>query len=165
MTRVQIKPELLRWACERSRMDALDLRARFPHVDGWVRGESQPTFKQVESFAKATHTPIGFLFLAEPPVELIPIPDFRKVKGTPLARPSADLLETIYAMQRRQDWLREDRIESESAPLEFVASARLQDDPVGVGKEIRRAAGLADGWAREVRTWQEAVKFDLAGSP
>jgi hypothetical protein len=59
-------------------MDALDLRARFPHVDGWVRGESQPTFKQVESFAKATHTPIGFLFLAEPPVEPIPIPDFRK---------------------------------------------------------------------------------------
>lgn len=157
MTRVQIKPELLRWACERSRIDALDLKARFPHVDDWVRGEIHPTYKQVETFAKATHTPIGFLFLAEPPVEPIPIPDFRKVKGTPLARPSADLLDTLYAMQRRQDWLREDRIECEAEPLDFVASARLQDDPVAVGQEMRRVAGLADGWAREVRTWQEAV--------
>jgi Zn-dependent peptidase ImmA (M78 family) len=157
MTRVQIKPELLRWACERSRMDEIDLRARFPRIEAWLRGEKQPTLKQLEDFAKGTHTPVGFLFLPEAPDEPMPIPDFRKVRDTPLGRPSADLLDTIYAMQRRQDWLREDRIECEAEPLEFVGSAQLSDDPLAIGQEMRRVVGLADGWAGEVRTWQEAV--------
>ncbi|HMR10867.1 MAG TPA: hypothetical protein PKA88_34050, partial [Polyangiaceae bacterium] len=63
MTRVQVKPELLRWACERSRIDELELSVRFPHVEAWERGEKQPTIKQLEAFAKATHTPLGYFFL------------------------------------------------------------------------------------------------------
>jgi transcriptional regulator with XRE-family HTH domain len=33
----------------------------------WERGERQPTLKQLENYAQATHTPIGFLFLPQPP--------------------------------------------------------------------------------------------------
>jgi Zn-dependent peptidase ImmA (M78 family) len=60
-------------------------------------------------------------------------------------------------MQRRQDWLREERIEDESDPLEFVGNARLIDDPSAVGQEMRRTVGLDNGWAGEVPSWQEAV--------
>jgi Zn-dependent peptidase ImmA (M78 family) len=157
MTRVAVKPELLRWACERTGFDVLDLAPRFPQLPKWERGEKRPTLKQLEAFAKATHTPFGFLFLPEPPEEPLPIPDFRTVRDARLRRPSPDLLDTIYAMQRRQDWLREERIEDEADPLEFVGNARLTDDPTAVGQEMRRAVGLDDGWAREVPTWQAAV--------
>lgn len=156
MMRVEVRPELLRWACERSRIDDLILSVRFPKFEAWERGEKQPTLKQLEAFAKATHTPIGYLFLPQPPVERMPIRDFRTVKDGPRL-PSPDLLDTIYAMQRRQDWLREDRVECEAEPLEFVGSARLTDDPTAAGQEMRRIAGVADGWAAEVGTWEEAV--------
>lgn len=156
MTRVQVKPELLRWACERSRIDELELSARFPHVEAWGRGDKRPTIKQLEAFANATHTPLGYFFLPEPPVEHLPIQDFRTMRED-IARPSADLLDTIYTMQRRQDFLREERREGEAEPLDFVGSARLADDPEAIGREMRRVVGLDDGWASEVKTWTEAV--------
>lgn len=156
MTRVPVRPEMLRWACERAGHDVRDLVPRFPQLPKWERGEKQPTFKQLEAFAKVTRTPFGFLFLPEPPEEHLPIPDFRTVKQRP-PRPSPELLDTIYAMQRRQDWLREERIECEAEPLEFVGCARLGDDPAAVGQEMRRTVGVGDGWAAKVATWEEAV--------
>jgi Zn-dependent peptidase ImmA (M78 family) len=156
MMRVEIKPTLLRWAMERAGIDERDLAPRFPRLPAWERGEKQPTFKQLEDFARATRTPFGFLFLPEPPDEPLPIPDLRTMRHRP-ARPSPDLLDTIYAMQRRQDWLREERVDGEVELLEFVGSARLGDDPMAVGQEMRRAVGLDDGWASGVASWQEAV--------
>ncbi len=155
-TRVQVKPKLLYWACERARLDELEVATRFPKFEAWLSGAAQPTFKQLEAFARATHTPIGYFFLPEPPVEKLPIQDFRTLHVGP-PRPSADLLDTIYAMQRRQDWLREERREAGCEPLDFVGSAKLTDEPEAIGREMRRLLGLDDGWASVVRTWSEAV--------
>jgi len=80
MTRVEIQPALFRWARERSRVDALELDARFPKLGAWEAGDAHPTFKQLENFAQATHTPIGYFFLPEPPVERLPIQDFRTLR-------------------------------------------------------------------------------------
>lgn len=158
MMRVAVRPEMLRWACERAGYDPHDLVDRFPQLPAWVEGEKQPTLKQLENLAKATHTPIGYLFLPEPLEERLPVPDFRTVSGTTRERPSPNLLDTIYAMQRRQSWLRETLIESEAEPLAFVGSARLSDDPEAAGREMRRIVlGPEDGWATSVRTWQAAV--------
>ena len=153
---VEVRPAMLTWARERSQLALAYLDKRFPRLQQWERGDARPTFRQLESFAKATHTPIGFLFLPEPPEERLPIPDLRTLAHRP-ARLSPDLLDTIYAMQRRQDWLREERLEGEADPLEFVGNARLNDEPMAVGQEMRRAVGLDDGWAGEVASWEEAV--------
>ncbi len=155
-SRADVRPELLRWACDRARLDPVDLAARFPQLAAWDRGERKPTFKQLEKFAKATRTPLGYLFLPEPPEERLPIPDFRRVSGE-VARPSPDLLDTIYAMQRRQAWLREELADCQAGPLDFVGAASLTDDPEDVGREMRRTVGVGEGWAAAVRTWQEAV--------
>ena len=156
MNRVPVRPELLRWALKRSGRDVNDLVRRFPRLPAWERGEKQPTMKQLESFAEVTHTPLGYLFLPEPPEERMPIPDFRTIHGE-VRRPSPDLLDTIYAMQRRQAWLREERIECEAEPLDLVGGARLTDDPEAVGREMRRVLGVGAGWAAETRTWTEAI--------
>lgn len=156
MSRVQVKSSLLRWACERSRVDELEVAARFPRYDAWEGGESQPTLKQLEDFARFTRTPIGYFFLPEPPVDRLPIRDLRTVKNRP-SRPSADLLDTIYSMQRRQAFLREERIDEGGEPLSFIGSAGLDADAAGVGREMRRVVGLDEGWAAALKRWQDAV--------
>lgn len=155
--RVDVKPELLEWACERARIGVDTFAASFPKLPDWLAGKVKPSLKQLERFAKATRTPLGYLFLPEPPVERLPIPDFRTVRGQQLERPSPDLLDTIYAMQQRQAWLRETLVEDNVEPLSFVGSARLSDSPESIGAEMRRVIGVENGWASTVRTWQDAV--------
>lgn len=57
MNRVAVSPELLRWAGERSGRSAADLARRFPKLAAWERGQTKPTLKQLEQFARATFTP------------------------------------------------------------------------------------------------------------
>lgn len=94
--RVEIRPELLRWARERSGVDIEYLTHLFPKLFEWENKKSKPTNKQLEQFAKATHTPIGYLFLTKIPIEKIPIPDLRTVGNKHIAQPSPDLLDTLY---------------------------------------------------------------------
>lgn len=46
--RATVKPELFRWACERSGYDPHDLAVRFPRLPAWESGEKQSTLKQQE---------------------------------------------------------------------------------------------------------------------
>lgn len=156
MEHFAVHPDLLRWACERAGYDIDTLSQRFRQLPAWIQREKQPTFRQLENFAKATRTPLGYFFLPEPPVERLPIPDLRTIKRKP-ARPSPELLDTIYAMQRRRAFLREIRIEDEAEPLDFLGGARLSDNPEAIGREMRRLVGLDDNWASQVPTWKEAV--------
>ena len=157
MTRIPVNPGLLRWARERAGIEQEDLAGKFKRLPEWELGETQPTLKQLEAFAQAVHVPFGYLFLGEPPDERLPIADFRTVADTAKTGASPDLIDTLYAMQRRQAWLREHLVENEAEPLAFAASARLADHPGAVGLEMRRTLGLDDGWAAGVRTWQDAV--------
>lgn len=157
MTLASVNPEVLRWARERAGIAREDLVAKFNGLTGWESGQAQPTLKQLEKFAHAVHVPFGYLFLSEPPEERLPITDFRTVGNEAKAKASPDLIDTLYAMQRRQAWLREHLVENDAEPLTFVASARLEDDPDAVGREMRRTVGLDDGWASGVHTWQDAV--------
>lgn len=102
MTRIPVNPGLLRWARERSGLAQEHLATKFKKLPDWEDGETQPTLKQVEAFARAVHLPVGYLFLTEPPEEPIPIPDFRTLTGQPVTRPSPNLLDTIYICQERQ---------------------------------------------------------------
>ena len=102
MIRVPVNPELLRWARERTGATQEDLTAKFKKLPEWEDGQTQPTLKQAEAFARVLHVPIGYLFLSEPPEEAISIPDFRTLTDDAITRPSPNLLDTIYACQERQ---------------------------------------------------------------
>lgn len=157
IARIAVQPRLLAWACERAGHDVEVFAGRFAKLPSWIAQEEQPTLKQLEGFAKATHTPLGFFFLPEPPQERLPVPDFRVLAPGYSPLPSPDLLETVYAMQRRQSWLRETLVETGGDALPLVGSAKLSDPPEAIGAEMRRLLGLEDGWARSVTTWQQAV--------
>ena len=156
--RVGVEPALLRWACGRSGRSIEDLRRRFPRLEAWEQGAVLPTLKQLEDFARAARTPIGYLFLREPPVEELPITDFRTVRGVRLERPSADLLDTLYLCQQRQDWYRDEARTAGQPPLGSIGSLDTSIDPVSAGVRLRDALGFDVEHRRESRTWTEALR-------
>ena len=158
MNRVPVSPNLLRWARERSGYSVDALAGRFPKIDAWEGGEVLPTLKQLEAFARATHTPVGFFFLVEPPVEGLPIPDFRTVANVRLGHPSPDLLDTVYLCQQRQDWYR-DFVRSIHEPaLAFVGSARIGDNVVDAAARMRHALGIDLEERQQLASWTDALR-------
>ena len=68
MSRIAVKPELIRWARERAGLTESALVERFPKYMEWEIGRSHPTLRQLEGLAKKTMTPFGYFFLPEPNV-------------------------------------------------------------------------------------------------
>jgi len=105
----KVNSDLLSWARERAQLSTAVLAKcsglpKEEKIIAWENGSLQPTFKQAQSFAKATHIPFGYLFLPEPPEEILPIPDLRTVGSEPLEHPSAELLEVVRQVMFRQAW-------------------------------------------------------------
>ena len=159
MPRVFIKPELLRWARERAGMTLDDLANRFAKLPEWEAGETQPTLKQLEAFARAVHVPFGYLFLSEPPEEAIPIPDFRTFAGRVVTRPSPNLLDTIYACQERQGWYRDFARVAGEPDLGFVGSVSVEASPESVAARIREILDFDLAARRECSTWTDALRL------
>ncbi len=158
MIRVVVRPEMLRWARERAGIGVDVLARRFPKLEAWERREASPTLKQLESFSKATYTPLGFLFLQEPPVETVPIPDFRTMENVHLGHPSPDLLDTVYICQQRQEWYRDYARSMGEEPLAFVGSARATDDVEAAAAIIRKMLRFDLEERRRTPTWTEALR-------
>jgi len=137
--RVEVDPSLYSWAAERSQLSLEELSDRFPKLSEWMAGHCSPTLKQVEGFARATGTAVGYFFLPEPPDEHLPIPDFRTVGDHPVARPSGNLLDTIYQCQQRQDWYRDYVRSSGLRELEWVASLQPNTPPEDAAQRMRNA--------------------------
>lgn len=158
MTRVAIRPELLRWARDRAGYSEDRLFRRFPKLPDWERGEAHPTLRQLEDYAKATHTPVGFLFLPTPPAEEMPIPDFRTIGNAHIGHPSPDLLDTLYLCQQRQAWYREFVLAAGEERLPLVGSVRTTDPIVATAARIRNALKFDLAERQRMPTWTDALR-------
>ncbi len=157
--RVEVEPKLISWACERSGLEIDYLERRFPKIAEWTSGKTSPTFRQLEDFAKASHTPLGYLFLPEPPKESVPIPDLRTIGNEYIHHPSPDLLETIYICQQRQEWYRAFSLSTGERPLSFVGSVSSHDDPKHAARVIRETLGFDFEKRRHISTWTNTLKW------
>lgn len=156
--KVSIKPELLRWAQERAGFTTNSINKRLPKYEEWVNGVSSPTLKQLEHFAQIVHIPFGYLFLQEPMVEQVPIPDFRTPGSIYLNRASPDLLETIFICQQRQEWYRDYAKLLGEDTCSFIGSARLNDPIISVADNIRQMLGFEIEERHHMPTWEEALR-------
>ena len=157
-----LQPDVLRWARERAELtdDALANKVNLSveRVLEWERS-GRISMAWAERLAHATHTPLGYLFLSFPPDEPLPIQDFRTRDATSPKQPSTDLLETVYAMQRRQDWMREEVIETGAEPLAFVGAYHPDGNYAAVAGAMRDALLLTDDWVSSARTWSDALQL------
>ena len=158
MNRAVVNPEILRWAGRRAGLATDNLRAKFPKVSNWFEGDLSPTLKQLEAFAQATHTPIGFFFLPDPPHIELPIPDFRTMQAGGAPEPSPDLLDTIYLCQQRQDWYRDyARLYGED-PHAWIGQGQAGHDVVETANTLRNLIGFDLLQRQRLPSWAEALR-------
>lgn len=158
--RVEVRPPLLEWARARSGITEEDWDRRFPKYEAWLAGDAAPTLKQLEEFARKTHTPVGFLFLDAPPAEPVPIPDFRTVGDRPVGTGevvSADLLDVVYTCQARQEWYRDHQLLNGERPLVFVGTATTATPTERAAAEMSDALGWDAETRTRCRTWDDAL--------
>ncbi len=166
--RFPINPELISWARERAGFSVDDLAGKFNKLPEWERGDIQPTLRQLESFARKVHIPLGYLFCSFPPKEILPISDFRTIESESIKRPSPELLEMVYACELRQDWYREYALAEQLPEHEFIGSisiktpttyaAKLISDTIDFGIETRQTS---PNWIEALRSFRR--KVDDAG--
>src|SRR5262249_28946140 len=154
--RVDVNPELLVWARERSGVGLDDLTRRFPKLGEWEEGDLSPTLRQLEQFARATKTPVGYLFLQVPPEEPLPIPDYRTRRGGQVGRTSPDPVDTIFQSLQRQEWYRDFVRSAEQRELDFVGSVTTGTPVTDVAAAMQRV--LDFGIDARGATWADAFR-------
>lgn len=86
--KISLQPSVLRWARLRALLTVEALAAKFgkKEAEKWEakiahwEDAGDLTYSEAEKLAHHTNTAFGYLFLDEPPVEKLPIPDFRKAR-------------------------------------------------------------------------------------
>lgn len=162
MNTVPASIPVLRWAADRACLSDAILEKRFRKWPLWLTGEAQPTLKQLENFARLTHTPIGYFFLPEPPELELPVPNFRTLRDEAMLEPSSALLDTLYLCQQRQEWFR-DYARMHGLPrLTFVGSVTLADQAEDVAEAMRQSLSLSIAERKGLPTWMDALRQLIA---
>lgn len=142
MSNAKINKAMLTWARERSGFAlpefARKLNVTDQKVSEWEAGEREITFLQAMAFADKAHVPFGFLFLSQPPVENLPIPDLRTVDSAELKRPSTELIDLLKNMLECQDWYRDYARNQLLQPISVVGSFRIEDGVEAVVADMRQ---------------------------
>lgn len=148
---------ILNWARERAQLSipmlAKKLAVNEEKILAWEAGKNYPTFKQAQNFATKTHIPLGYLYLKNPPEEVLPIPDLRTVGGEPIKRPSAELIDIVQIILQRQQWYREYLSEQGAVRQAYVGSFTVDTPVQAVVDDIRRVLNVDRHPARG--SWEE----------
>ena len=151
-THVDVKPEMIEWAIKRSQLAENALKSPILQLARqWVSGSKPPTLSKLDEFSRKVRVPFGYLFLDSPPDEPLPIADFRTFDDKTPRNPSPNLLDTIYDMQLRQDWMREEMIANEMEPISFVNSIGTTETIAAAAERIRNSLGLSENWTQNCK--------------
>lgn len=151
-TRVKISPKTLVWATERSGLNIDSLFDIYPKALDWIREESEPTVKQLESFAKKIHVPFGYLFLNKFPVEILPITFYRS-NGKIIENPPLVIKDLVNQIKTKQEWLRDYLFENDYDKLEFIGILKEfgKIDPLEAAEIIRASLKFNKTWYEETK--------------
>jgi Zn-dependent peptidase ImmA (M78 family) len=154
ISRITVQPEILRWAVDRSGLSYGDFKEP---VQDWINGQSQPTVRKLESFARKAMVPFGYLFLPKPPDEPIRVPDFRTFGDEKLRTFSPNLRDSITDVERRQAWMRDYLIDLGNQPLDIVGSLKSTLPYELAAIRIRERLGLSINWQTKQNNWEQAL--------
>ena len=161
MSRAHVTPQLMVWARRRRGLGveevAKKLNVKAEAVLDWEAGERQPTFRQAQKFAHVLHIPFGYLYLSEPPIEELPLPDFRIMPGEAPREPSPDLLDLLNDVLGKQQWYRDYRRSEGIEELPFVGRFKPTDSEEEVASDIRHVIDV-DGARERAPSWEAFLR-------
>ncbi len=163
---ISLQPPVLQWARSRAGFTDPEDLARKLHVDAdkvlaWEK-DGRITYPMLEKLARATHTPEGLLFLKQPPVERLPVTDFRTVGSVQTAAVSLELLDTVHDAQRKQAWLREYLAYHGAPPVDFVGMLDMSIPPAAAAERIRVRMGFDTARRAEATSWEQALTIQVS---
>ena len=162
MTKAMVTPRLLTWARQRRGVDLSDLASTLnvkpEAVSAWESGEQRPTLRQAQRFARSLYVPFGYLYLSEPPVEELPIADFRTIPGQSPPKPSPDLLDLLNDVLGKQQWYREYRESEGVEELPFIGCFTTSDSEETVASNIRDVIGI-DRARQQSSNWEHFMQL------
>lgn len=137
-----INPRIMSWARQRAGLSEETLAKKINIKDvqkvwEWETGETKPTFKQAQKIANVTNIPFGYLFLADPPQESLPIPDLRTVGDKHVEGLSSELKDIIKQVIRKQEWYRDYLLKLEAPRLNFIGKFSTKNSVYEVAQDIR----------------------------
>lgn len=139
MAKALINKHMIEWALQRSGISVEALAERVgvtaTSVEAWTTGETLPTFKQAQKFATTLGVPFGYLYLDTPPLEEMPVADFRTVRGQH-ARFELNTKSLLKDIAFKYDWYKEYREQNGNEPLRFMRRFNLGSDAKAVAADM-----------------------------
>lgn len=160
-TEAFITGSMLKWARQRdskSVEEAAKAAAVSPErVRAWEEGEQRPTLKKARKLARKFNIPFAYLFLSEPPIETVPVPDLRTASGAPPPEPSPELLWVVNDALAKQEWYRGYALEGGQAPLPFIGGSSDSTNADQLAESIRRTLAIDDDLRTSAGNWEEFI--------
>ncbi len=153
---IYLTPELIQWAVGYSDLSLEEIYRRYP-----VLSTDAPKFtlKQLQEFAKYIRAPFVNLFLGTiPEEEPLPIPDFRTKSDKIIKKPSLNLQNIIWVMEKRRGWMREYLISQQADTIPFIGSLANTKNPVTVTQKIREYLNIDIDWQKDLPSSDNALK-------
>jgi Zn-dependent peptidase ImmA (M78 family) len=148
MTTAKINADMLTWVRERSGIAAPEFARKCgvseEKLNEWESGQLPLTFKQAMTYAEKAHVPFGYLFLAKPPVDDLPIPDLRTINSQSDRKPSAELLDLIKLMLQRQEWYKDYLKMQLAEPNSIVGRFSTNDSVTAIVRDMRAELGVGE---------------------
>jgi Zn-dependent peptidase ImmA (M78 family)/transcriptional regulator with XRE-family HTH domain len=141
----QVRPELLTWARESAGLSqdeaAKKLAVGVARVEGWESGDRPISVAQLRRAADVYRRSLAVFFLAEPPVETVPIRDFRRRPdaGEHLSR---GLRTEIRKALHRHDLAMELSASLGTTVPTFSVQLARSTDPAEAGRKLRHVVGM-----------------------
>jgi len=159
--RVNVEPTVIHNAVSKSGRSLEEVKERFKSYEKWVNNELNPTYNQLVDLSKFLRIPFGFLLVKTPIDEELPLLEFRTIDTEAIQNPSRELIDTIYDMERKQEWLRDNLIEDGRDPLDFVGVFKNKKSisHIEAADKIRDVFALDKKWYEEVNSKKSTFNF------
>ncbi|MCC7633623.1 ImmA/IrrE family metallo-endopeptidase [Stenotrophomonas rhizophila] len=167
-----VQPAVMRWARESIGMTVADVAVRLKRqaieIESWERGDTSPTYAQLEALAYDLYKrPLAVFFLPTPPKEASPRQEFRTLPEGDLATLDRDTYLHLRKARAYQLGLAELYEGTNPANSKIWNEVKLSigDDLAAKARQIRATLGIDTeiqaSWARDedaLKAWREAIE-------
>jgi len=137
-----IQPETLKYYIYSSEVPFEYLQDKCKKLDKFLSGEKQSTFNQLSEIARKINVPTGLLLLSQQVETQSKRLEFRTVQSSAVQKMSPELRDTIFEMEDKQDFLREE-VET---PLSFIGQFDIHSDYLEVARKVRQDLAISEFW-------------------